>query len=164
MTAKSSSSLWILVGLPGSGKSTWAASFCDGPLPLHLISTDHIRAELFGDEAHQGPWPLIWAQVNARFHNTVLQTQQGTLAGAVYDATNAQRRGRREVIQAARSAGFDRVLALWFDTPIALCLLRNHRRSRQVPPEIIERMARQLVGAPPNVDEGFDAVYRLRIA
>ena len=161
--SKSSVPLWILIGLPGSGKSTWATSFCAGRSPLQLISTDQIRGELFGDQAIQGPWPLIWKQVDRCFHQAVIAIQAGTYGGAVYDATNAQRRGRRTVIEAAHGAGFTHILAIWFDVSTAQCLARNQQRSRQVPLEVIERMARQLSGAPPHVDEGFDAVYRLYV-
>lgn len=154
--------LWLLIGLPGSGKSTWATYFCQRNPPLQLISTDKIRGELFGDEAIQGPWLSVWAEVTRCFQLAVQQTQTGTVLGTVYDATNAQRKGRRVVIQAARAAGFNRILAVWFDIPTAICLHRNQQRSRQVPVEVIEAMARQLAGASPHVDEGFDALYRVR--
>ncbi|MDB9528178.1 AAA family ATPase [Oscillatoria sp. CS-180] len=153
--------LWLLIGLPGSGKSTWAKHFNEFERPFQIISTDQIRAKLFGGEAVQGPWMEVWHCVVQQFHHSVLQVQQGVWAGAIYDATNSQRRGRRKVIETARTAGFTRVVAVWFDVPMALCLVRNQQRSRQVPPDIIHGMNRHLVGAPPHCDEGFDAVYRL---
>lgn len=151
----------MLIGLPGSGKSTWARHFNQVGDPLHLIATDSIRAELFGNEATQGPWIQVWDRVLQQFRQCVSQTQQGYLAGAIYDATNTQRRGRRKVITIAREIGFTHISAIWFDVPIALCLIRNQRRSRQVPTDVIHSMARSLAGAPPHCDEGFDAVYRL---
>jgi predicted kinase len=131
---------------------------------LHLVSTDQIRAHLYGDEAIQGDWLEIWRHVQAQFRQGVAATQQGTLTGVVYDATNARRRGRREVLQIARGLGFTRILAVWFDGPIACCLERNQQRSRQVPPEVIQTMARQLAGAPPHYQEGFDALFRIWLA
>ena len=161
MPLKTDITLWILIGLPGSGKSTFAKCFSSGAPPLQLISTDQIRGDLFGDESTQGPWPPIWKHVTQEFQQVVFRVHQGTLAGAIYDATNAQRRGRRAVIQAARQAGFNRLLAIWLDMPITVCLDRNQRRSRQVPKDVIQAMARKLTGAPPHCDEGFDAVYRI---
>lgn len=161
MTNATCVSLWCLIGLPGSGKSTWAEQFGASTPPLQLIATDQIRAVLFGDEATQGPWRLVWEQVTDQLAQSAQQTQQGLLAGAIYDATNTRRRGRRQVVATARSLGFNRVLALWFDRPLALCLARNQQRSRQVPPAVIATMARQLAGSPPHCDEGFDAVFRL---
>lgn len=161
MTRKTDVTLWLLIGLPGSGKSTWAEQFRAAEPPLQLISTDAIRRELFGDEATQGPWLAIWRRVVESFQQAVVQTQQQAFAGAVYDATNAQRRGRRTVMEAARQAGFNRLQAVWFDVPTAVCLERNRQRSRQVPVDVIETMARQLAGAPPHYEEGFEAVYRI---
>jgi len=153
--------LWVLIGLPGSGKSTWASYFQQANAPIALISTDQIRQELFGNEATQGPWLQVWATVVERWQQAAQQTQTGQLRGAIYDATNAQRRHRRTVIQQARSSGFTRLLAVWVDVPLSICLERNQQRSRQVPSEVIHTMARQIDGAPPHCDEGFDAVYRL---
>ncbi|WP_204138347.1 AAA family ATPase [Halomicronema sp. CCY15110] len=153
--------LWLLIGLPDSGKSTWARHFRQADPAIAYISTDQIRGELFGDEATQGPWPQVWECVGQKMRGAAQQTQQGQLSGALYDATNVQRRGRRRVIQTAQSLGFTRLLAVWFDVSLAECLKRNQGRSRQVPPEIIETMSRQLAGAPPHPKEGFAAVYRL---
>ncbi|MBE7383028.1 MAG: AAA family ATPase [Leptolyngbya sp. SIO1E4] len=155
--------LWILIGLPGSGKSTWAERFVQGDLPLLMISTDQIRAQLYGDAATQGAWPQIWQRVQQRFRYGAIETQQGKVGGVLYDATNTRRRWRREIIQTAREIGYNRVLALWFDIPLACCVQRNHLRSRQVPLEVIHTMSRQLAGAPPHCDEGFDAVFQIRI-
>ncbi|NER84224.1 MAG: AAA family ATPase [Leptolyngbya sp. SIO1D8] len=153
--------LWILIGLPGSGKSTWAQGFIQGRLPIGLISTDQIRAQLYGDETVQGEWLQIWHQIQTQFRSGVMDVQQGKLAGVLYDATNVRRRWRRKLIKTARGSGFTRVLAVWLDVPLACCLHRNRLRSRQVPPEVIHTMARQLAGAPPSCDEGFDALFQL---
>ena len=48
-----------LIGLPGSGKSTFARQWVEYDPNCIIISTDTIRAELFGDETIQGDWNLI---------------------------------------------------------------------------------------------------------
>lgn len=154
--------LWLLIGLPGSGKSTWAKHFRQTGPAIAYISTDQIRQQLFGHEATQGPWPQVWQRVIHEWQQAVQQTRQGGMHGALYDATNAQRRGRRQVIKTAQALGFTRLVAVWLDVPLADCLRRNQGRSRQVPTEIIQAMSRQLNGAPPCSEEGFAAVYRLR--
>jgi len=152
---------WMLIGLPGSGKSTWAEQFAAGRSPLRLVSTDRIRAHLYGDEAIQGHWLQIWQRVESQFAQGVAETRRAEADGILYDATNTRRRQRRDVLQTARAAGCTRLLAVWFDVPIAVCLQRNRQRSRQVPEEILHSMARQLASAPPHYDEGFDAVFRV---
>ena len=47
-------SLILLVGVPGSGKTTYAEKYVEEhPNTIH-ISSDRIRAELWGSEATQG--------------------------------------------------------------------------------------------------------------
>lgn len=146
--------LLLLIGLPGSGKSTLAKHLLAQSPQMQLISTDAIRGRLFGDEAIQGAWLLIWREVQQQFRQAVV-----TNSTAIYDATNAQRRQRREVIAIAREIGFTHITAIWVDTPLWLCLARNKKRERQVPEEVILRMSRQLRDAPPSLVEGLDNLF-----
>lgn len=148
--------LFLLIGLPGSGKSTLARQLIATWPQCYLISTDAIRAQLFGDEAIQGPWLQVWREVRSQFQQAATQAP-----AALYDATNAQRRHRREVIALAREVGFKYITALWLDLPLSLCLQRNQQRLRQVPEEVILHMNRQLTDAPPSLQEEFDSLIVL---
>ncbi|GAP97144.1 AAA family ATPase [Leptolyngbya sp. NIES-2104] len=143
--------LILLIGLPGSGKSTFARS-----LHSHIISTDAIRAQLFGEEAIQGSWLKIWLEVRSQFDQAVHSIQQGEIEFAIYDATNAVRKQRRAAIALARKCGFTKITGVWINPSIEVCLERNKARSRVVPEAVIHRMARRLYGAPPALDEGLD--------
>ncbi len=79
---------------------------------------------------------------------------------AIYDATNAVRRYRREAIALARTTGFTHLIGLWLDTPLFLCLERNAKRDRTVPEEVIWQMHSSLLHAPPTQQEGFDYLIR----
>jgi predicted kinase len=147
--------LILLIGLPGSGKSTLAKQLVAECPQMQLISTDAIRGQLFGSQAIQGSWVLIWREVERQFQQAI-----STGNPAIFDATNAQRRHRREVIALARDLGFTQITGIWMNTPVWLCLARNKRRSRQVPEEIILRMHRQLRDAPPSREEGLDSLIR----
>ena len=66
----------LLIGPPGSGKTTLASQLA--PLlqgetgePALVLSTDAIRAELFGDAAAQGPWDEIRTLLLQRLHEAV---------------------------------------------------------------------------------------------
>ncbi|MEH1871143.1 AAA family ATPase [Nostoc sp.] len=152
----SHSSLFLLIGLPGSGKSTLAKELLTECPQMLLISTDGIRGQLFGSQAIQGPWLMIWEEVERQFQQAIC-----TKNTAIFDATNAQRRHRRKVIALAHDLGFTHITGIWVDTPVWLCIARNKRRSRQVPEEIILRMHRQLRDAPPSLEEGLDRLIRL---
>ena len=155
-----------MVGIPGSGKSTWAEQFVAQQVlasrQYQQISTDDVRAQLYGDAAVQGEWRKIWAEVMRQLRICYALIEQGQLAGAIYDATNARRRDRREALSAFRTLGFGPIEAVWLDTPLAVCLLRNRGRSRQVPIDVIERMHRQLTDAPPTRSEDFDVIQRIQ--
>jgi predicted kinase len=144
--------LILLIGLPGSGKSTFAKQLLVEDPQRQLISTDAIRSQIFGDEATQGSWLLIWREVQRQFQQAIGNSSCAA-SKAIYDATNAKRRHRTEVIALARATGFTHITGLWLDTPIWLCLARNRRRVRKVPEDIIFRMHRQLRDAPPTLQE-----------
>jgi predicted kinase len=145
--------LFLLIGLPGSGKSTLAKQLVTQCPQRRLVSTDAVRGQLFGNEAIQGPWLLVWRETERQFQRAI-----ATHTTVIYDATNAQRRHRREVITLARDIGFTHITGIWVKTPVWLCLARNRRRERQVPEDVIFRMYRQLRDAPPSLEEGLDCL------
>ena len=149
--------LILLIGIPGSGKSTLAKQLVSECPQMQLVSTDAIRGQLFGSEAIQGSWLLIWQEIERQFQQSVI-TEKLTL----FDATNAQRQHRREVITLARNLGFTRIIGIWVRTPVWLCLARNKKRLRQVPEEVILRMHRQLRDAPPTLADGLDQIVDYR--
>jgi predicted kinase len=86
--------LLLLIGLPGSGKSTLAKQLLTECPQMQLISTDAIRGQLFSSQATQGPWFLIWREIERQF-------QQATTLSipTIFDVTNTQRRNRCKIIK-----------------------------------------------------------------
>ncbi|WP_318727983.1 AAA family ATPase [Roseofilum sp. Guam] len=143
--------LILLIGLPGSGKSTLAHQLMAAWPTYRLVSTDAIRRQLFGNAAVQGDWRLIWNQVRLQFQSALLEG-----APTIYDATNAKRANRHDVIQLGRQLGFSSITGIWIRTRLQECLARNRSRDRQVPEEVILTMYRQLWGTPPSLGEGMN--------
>jgi predicted kinase len=152
--------LIFLIGLPGSGKSFLASRLSQQHAGQVLISTDAIRSQLFGNESVQGSWQLIQAEIQRQMRQVVQQMLEADLPAAVYDATNTRRKNRRTAIALARLAGFRQITGIWLDTPLSICLERNRNRDRQVPEDVIQRMYRQLRGAPPSLSDGLDYLER----
>ena len=136
----------VLVGLPGSGKSTYLEQ-----LGVSGLSSDAIRKLLVDDETDQ--------TVHVRVFQTLRYLLEQRLAigrAATYiDATNLTPEERGPYLAIGRAWGCD-VEAVFFDVPLEICLERNARRPRVVPGEALAKMAAKL--APPSVEEGFTRV------
>ena len=133
----------VLVGIAGSGKSTWAKQ--------SVLSSDEIRRLLRDDETDQ------------TIHRVVFNTLRDLLrrrlelgAAVTYiDATNLTRRERRPYIKIAAAYGCV-AEAVFFDTSLDVCLERNLVRQRNVPEDVLRMMAAKL--QIPSSEEGFAAV------
>jgi len=141
--------LILLVGLPGSGKSTWAARE-----KLPVLSSDELRRILADDLTDQS----IHARVFSVLRLLIKHRLELKRPVTCIDATNLTPKERRPYIALARR--HDAIVeAVFFDTSIAECQRRNRWRKRVVPREAIETMARKLV--PPSPREGFFKVTTL---
>ena len=140
----------ILVGLPGSGKSTYLER-----LGVTALSSDLIRQLLADDATDQ--------TIHGRVFNTLRYLVRQRLAigrQATYvDATHLTPDERRPYIKIAQAYGCE-AEALFFDAPLEVCLERNRGRARVVPEEAVRAMAAKVV--PPSVDEGFRRVTVVR--
>ncbi len=81
----------------------------------------------------------------------------------VVDNTNPTRRERRLYLEPARAAGF-RVVGYWFDIPAREAITRNHRRPPSERILVVGILATYGRLEVPRVDEGFDALFRVRPA
>lgn len=148
----------FLIGVPGSGKSTFATAL--GKLGNYVIvSTDQIRAALYGDAAIQGNWSEI--------ENQALQSIENAIASGksvIYDATNFKRAFRMDFLQKVEKSSqnvtnsLPNWMAWYIKTPVETCIKWNQKRDRQVPLETIQTMYKSLLNFPPLPGEGFVAV------
>jgi predicted kinase len=61
----------LLIGPPGSGKTTFADVLLEHFPDSVLISTDEIRRQCYGDPVIQGHWPDIFTQVKTQCQETI---------------------------------------------------------------------------------------------
>jgi predicted kinase len=143
-------SIVVLVGLPGSGKSTWLER-----QGISAISSDAIRQLLADDATDQ--------TIHARVFLTMRYLLRHRLAigrpVSYVDATHLTPEERRPSIQIARWYGCD-AEALYFDAPLDVCRERNRIRHRVVPEDALDRMAAKL--SPPELTEGFTRITVVR--
>lgn len=130
----------VLIGVQGSGKSTFAASrFGD----THLrISRDVVRT----------------AQRERTLQYTCFAIGQRFVA----DNTHPEPRSRAALVAMARASGF-RVIAYYFPPDVPAALARNAARTGRaaVPDVAIYATAKHLVA--PTRAEGFDAIFYVRL-
>ncbi len=138
--------LTILIGIPGSGKSYYAKR-----LKKPVISLDGIRKEIYGDERILG---------KASETDRVMRERLAALAAAgkdaVLDATHVSGQRRARMIRLGRNLGYDRVVGVWFKTPLGECLSRNRKRKNALPDFVLFKMQKDLNRSLPSPDEGWD--------
>src|SRR5690606_37934964 len=117
----------IAVGLPGSGKSTWFAE--QGVTPL---SSDQMRVLLSGDEENQQIHGEVFEGLRALLELRLRIKQPVSYV----DATHLKQVHRRPYFELAERYAAS-VEALWFDAPLATCLVRNQARDRQVATDVM---------------------------
>ena len=146
----------LLIGPPGSGKTTFAQVLAAVVPQPWIVSSDRIRAQLYGDAQIQGAWPEIEAAMGDEIYGAVAQGQT-----VIYDATNA-RQAHRLAWLALMAPLQQQWIAWQMDTSLALCLERNQGRDRLVPPAVIEAMANALISHPPTIAEGWHTLIPIK--
>ena len=139
----------VLVGLPGSGKSTWAR---ENGWPV--LSSDRLRGLLADDVTDQTLHRRVFAALRYLLRQRLALRRPITCI----DATSLTPRERRPYLRIAEE--HDALAdAVFFDVSVELCLERNRQRRRQVPEAAIRQMALRL--EKPSLAEGFAAVHRI---
>ncbi len=134
---------YVCVGLPGSGKSTWANS-----QNLPVVSTDTIRGILFGDESIQSNPKKVFSVAFAQIMNFLKNDND-----CIFDATNLTKRNRANVLKIIKP--YD-AIAVYFNCDVETCIKRQNLRDRKVPTEVIENMAKRI--SIPTIEEGFKKI------
>ncbi len=144
--------VWILVGAPGSGKSTWGKSLTEGDPRVVRVCLDDNRRAISGDSNNQAvSYPAVCMAKKQ------IQFALDTGKCVVFDATNMSRKARRDFINIARGRGA-KVIAMVFEETKETLLKRNAKRAaeggRNVGEKVIDDMlARYQRPEVPEFDE-----------
>ena len=140
----------IMIGFPGSGKSSYAKKYLLTNNSVYL-SSDDIRIELCGfeDQTHND---VVFETMKKRTLNALRDGKD-----VIYDATNLSKKRRSGIISEARKLSAQ-INAYLCCTPINIILERNITRvERQLPWDKLVQMIQSI--EPPMYYEGFDNIY-----
>lgn len=140
---------YMMVGLPGSGKSWYAGNKL---LNAVVHSSDAIREEILGDVADQSNQQLVFQTL----HDRVLSDLRAG-RDVVYDATNIDYKRRMGFLQRVTAVNPQIwKVCVFMATPYDKCVERNKSRDRTVPESVIDRMYRKI--DIPMKAEGWDEI------
>ncbi|MCA9334826.1 AAA family ATPase [Candidatus Saccharibacteria bacterium] len=150
-----SPSTLMMIGVPGSGKSTIATHISE-LLDVPILSADECRREISGDANDQSVSREAWAMVYDR-------AQAAIEAGksVIIDGTHTHAEMRQCDIRRYRQFGAQAVVGIHIQTAIETCITRNNSRDRVVPEYAIRNMQRGIDRYPPPAKDGFDYVIHV---
>ena len=131
--------MWVMVGAPGSGKSTFANVLIEGdPGNIVKVCPDDNRRAIGGDSNNQAVSPQAFAMAKSQMGRALDDGKH-----VVFDATNMYRKARKDFINIARGRGAQ-VVAMVCECTKETLLQRNAKRGaqggRNVPEDVIDRM------------------------
>jgi len=147
------STLYITVGLPGSGKSTYVKNFIKDK-DIEYLSSDSLRAVYGKSEEDQTVTPLVFGHIKRKV-DELLKDGKNVLV----DATSVNRKERSDYINTAKKYGA-KVVAIVFKMDRQGLIDRNKKRGEQggrvVPDFVIDKMLNKF--EEPSYSEGIDVI------
>ena len=144
--------LFLLVGVPGSGKSYFCnKKIAENKNTIH-ISRDEIRFSMLGEDEN------YFAQEAKVFECFAEQVQKAIdsieYTDIYVDATHLNPKGREKILDCLDLSNVN-IIPIVFHTPLATCISRNNNREgrAKVPSSVIRRMYFSLKN--PTLDEKY---------
>ena len=142
--------LTLLCGIPGSGKTTYAKEIIKKHTNTIHLSSDSIRAELYGDESIQGNPSEVFSLMQKRAVDALYDG-----LNVIYDCTSITRKDRAGIIAACPKFVCIQCDIIW--APVETCIERDAARERTVGKEVIDKMLKRFQA--PYYDEGINQIY-----
>ncbi|MDV3427131.1 MAG: ATP-binding protein [Bacillota bacterium] len=148
--------LYILVGIPCSGKSYYSEKFFK-PRSIKVVSTDEIRIEITGTR-----------RFNLQMNNEIFdlsfsRLKEELISGrdVAFDATNTNKKYRKNVIKLGKSCN-SRIIAIVMKTPLDVCIKRNRERTKEsrLPEEKLYYFSKSNLDL--DYSEGFDEIIEVK--
>lgn len=129
--------LWVMVGLSGSGKSSVAKEIAEENPNTVIVSSNNIREELTGDYGNQKNNEEVFKV----FHKRIREALENN-TNVIADATNITMRSRRAIIENVKGIEC-RKIAYLIPKPFDQCKIDNLNRQHPVPNEVLDKQIRK---------------------
>ena len=141
--------LYMMVGLAGSGKSTYSNKLSKSK-NIEVFSSDELRKELYGDVNFMDKNGELFTELEKRIKNTLSLGNS-----AIYDATNISAKKRVAFLKYISKIACKKVCVIIYST-YEDCIKNNNNRERKVPDYVIENMMKSW--NTPYYGEGWDEI------
>ena len=133
--------VWLLSGLPGSGKSTWVQNQIakNGGF---WASRDAVRFSMIAEDE---PYFARETEVFNEWISQICEALSNPIIEDIYiDATHLNDRSRDKTLSRLPKKNISEITNVIFTTPVKVCLERNRQRTGRavVPDEVILNMAK----------------------
>ena len=131
-----SKTLWLIAGVPGSGKSTFLANHINNS-KAKIVSRDAIRFKLLGDgDAYFKNEDIVWNMYVDAIKNSLQENEH-----TVLDATHLNERSRNKILDRLNLDDVN-INVIYFKVPLNVCIDRNAQRTGRanVPTDVITTM------------------------
>ena len=149
---------YMLVGVPGSGKSTWAEPFLTRDYKL-VSSDEYIEKAAAALGVTYGDVFKVTIDAATKWMNKCVESYTKAMFNLVWDQTNLTMKSRRKKLDTLMAAGYD-VVAVTFEIPDAELTARRTGRAaatgKTIAPSILESMGKTY--QRPTRLEGFSKV------
>lgn len=142
--------MYMMVGLPGSGKSTHVRK-----IGAPFVSSDYYIEKWAKEQGKT--YNEIFKESVKQAMNSLREDVEFMLShdgSFIWDQTNLTKKVREERL--SKIPAHYKKIAVVIDAPINVCLERNQKRDRSIPEHIIKSM--YMTFELPSLDEGFDEI------
>lgn len=144
----------IMIGIAGIGKSTKMAELLKGTDHV-ILNADGVREELYGDPKIQGNPMEVFAVIRRRYLDALMSPKVTHIG---LDNTSLSYKLRKQYYKLAKDLLEDEMIddmptfkLVYFEPDLEKALRQNAGRERNVPEDVIRRMANNI--QPPNAWE-----------
>lgn len=132
--------VFMTIGLPASGKTTWARKYVISNLITIRVNKDEIRQML-----HNGIYSEDRESLVIAVRDSIIRRALEAGCDVIVDDTNFNPKHQMSISAIAHE--YDAVVEVkdFTDVPLEVCLERNHERGYPVPQEVIEQMYKKYI-------------------